>query len=115
MIRRGQRLPRPARSARHPQIRWADGVERRDGMVAMTTEAASQELAPKFAMLGLTFDDVLLLPAESDVVPSTADTSTQVTRRVRLKVPIVSSPDRKSTRLNSSHLVISYAVFCLKK
>jgi IMP dehydrogenase len=61
-------------------------------MVAMTTEAASQELAPKFAMLGLTFDDVLLLPAESDVVPGTADTSTQVTRRVRLKVPIVSSP-----------------------
>src|SRR5256885_13621049 len=27
----------------------------------------------------------------------------------------VSFPDRKSTRLNSSHLVISYAVFCLKK
>src|SRR5256885_7181551 len=27
----------------------------------------------------------------------------------------VSQPDRKSTRLNSSHLVISYAVFCLKK
>src|SRR5262245_20830675 len=29
--------------------------------------------------------------------------------------PIVSLPDRKSTRLNSSHLGISYAVFCLKK
>src|SRR5256885_6992223 len=28
---------------------------------------------------------------------------------------VVSQPDRKSTRLNSSHLVISYAVFCLKK
>src|SRR5205807_4498153 len=28
---------------------------------------------------------------------------------------LTSSPDRKSTRLNSSHLVISYAVFCLKK
>src|SRR5688500_19748097 len=28
---------------------------------------------------------------------------------------LYSSPDRKSTRLNSSHLVISYAVFCLKK
>src|SRR5437588_6522708 len=28
---------------------------------------------------------------------------------------IVSRPDRKSTRLNSSHTVISYAVFCLKK
>src|SRR5256885_3280402 len=29
--------------------------------------------------------------------------------------PPASAPDRKSTRLNSSHLVISYAVFCLKK
>src|SRR2546426_8615334 len=29
--------------------------------------------------------------------------------------PVESAPDRKSTRLNSSHLVISYAVFCLKK
>ena len=49
-------------------------------------------MPPKFAMLGLTFDDVLLLPAESDVVPSAADTSTQVTRRVRVRVPLVSSP-----------------------
>src|SRR5256885_8099624 len=30
-------------------------------------------------------------------------------------LPSVNPPDRKSTRLNSSHLVISYAVFCLKK
>src|SRR6266566_8535991 len=30
-------------------------------------------------------------------------------------VPRAVGPDRKSTRLNSSHLVISYAVFCLKK
>src|SRR5256885_16356246 len=30
-------------------------------------------------------------------------------------IAILSSIDRKSTRLNSSHLVISYAVFCLKK
>src|SRR5256885_9651278 len=29
--------------------------------------------------------------------------------------PATIAPDRKSTRLNSSHLVISYAVFCLKK
>src|SRR5256885_11113464 len=33
----------------------------------------------------------------------------------RLFVPSPGSVDRKSTRLNSSHLVISYAVFCLKK
>ncbi|MCG5431760.1 IMP dehydrogenase [Mycobacterium sp. MYCO198283] len=45
----------------------------------------------KIAMLGLTFDDVLLLPAASDVVPARADTSSQLTRRIRLKVPLVSS------------------------
>jgi IMP dehydrogenase len=41
--------------------------------------------------LGLTFDDVLLLPAESDVVPSGVDTSTRLTRNVRLHIPLVSS------------------------
>src|SRR6185437_7109884 len=45
----------------------------------------------KVAMLGLTFDDVLLLPAASDVVPATADTSSQLTKRIRLRVPLVSS------------------------
>src|SRR2546426_3691355 len=35
--------------------------------------------------------------------------------RGRTGIPAGSSRDRKSTRLNSSHLVISYAVFCLKK
>ncbi|CAM2859816.1 IMP dehydrogenase [Saccharomonospora xinjiangensis] len=45
----------------------------------------------KFAMLGLTFDDVLLLPAESDVVPSGVDTSTNLTRNVRLNIPLISA------------------------
>jgi IMP dehydrogenase len=57
----------------------------------MTSEIVA-ELPPKFAMLGLTFDDVLLLPAESDVVPGAVDTGTQLSRRVRLRVPLVSSP-----------------------
>ncbi|MGC5254898.1 IMP dehydrogenase [Gordonia sp. DT218] len=45
----------------------------------------------KVAMLGLTFDDVLLLPAASDVIPSDADTSSRVTKNITLKVPLVSS------------------------
>ncbi len=45
----------------------------------------------KVAMLGLTFDDVLLLPAASDVIPSEVDTSSQLTKRIRLRVPLVSS------------------------
>ncbi len=47
--------------------------------------------ADKVAMLGLTFDDVLLLPAASEVIPSGVDTSTQLTRTIRLNVPLVSS------------------------
>jgi IMP dehydrogenase len=41
--------------------------------------------------LGLTFDDVLLRPAESEVLPSQADTATQVTKAIRLNIPILSS------------------------
>ncbi|MGL4305718.1 MAG: IMP dehydrogenase [Mycobacteriaceae bacterium] len=45
----------------------------------------------KVAMLGLTFDDVLLLPSASDVIPSAVDTSSQLTKNIRLRVPLVSS------------------------
>jgi IMP dehydrogenase len=41
--------------------------------------------------IGLTFDDVLLLPAESDVVPSGVETATRLTRRVNIAIPLVSS------------------------
>lgn len=41
--------------------------------------------------LGLTFDDVLLLPAESDIVPSMADTRTRLTREIALNIPVISS------------------------
>ena len=45
----------------------------------------------KFAALGLTYDDVLLLPGETDVVPSEVDTATRLTREITLRVPLVSS------------------------
>jgi IMP dehydrogenase len=41
---------------------------------------------------GITFDDVLLLPDRSDVVPSQADTSTRLTRNVTLNIPLLSAP-----------------------
>ncbi|QLQ11406.1 MAG: IMP dehydrogenase [Nocardioidaceae bacterium] len=54
------------------------------------------ELAPsgvpeKFAALGLTYDDVLLLPGDTDVVPSQVDTSTRLTREIGIKVPLISA------------------------
>ncbi len=42
-------------------------------------------------MMGLTYDDVLLLPAASDVVPSEVDTTTQLSRNISLKIPLISS------------------------
>jgi len=44
-----------------------------------------------FAALGLTYDDVLLLPGQTDVIPSEVDTTTRLTREISLKVPLVSS------------------------
>jgi IMP dehydrogenase len=46
----------------------------------------------KIVATGITFDDVLLVPRYSAVVPSDVDTSTRLTRGIELKIPIVSSP-----------------------
>ena len=45
----------------------------------------------KVAILGLTYDDVLLLPDASDVIPSEVDTKTWLTRKIQLQIPLVSS------------------------
>ena len=62
------------------------------------TDAHVERLAPERTAgavqaipLGLTFDDVLLQPAESDVVPSRVNTVTRMTRNVTLTVPLLSS------------------------
>jgi IMP dehydrogenase len=46
---------------------------------------------PKFAKEGLTFDDVLLLPAESNVLPHEVSTAAQLTPKIQLHIPIVSA------------------------
>src|SRR5512139_1714570 len=52
---------------------------------------SSAGLPDKFATLGLTYDDVLLVPAMSDVVPGEIDTGTRLSRNVRLNIPLVSA------------------------
>src|SRR3954451_17607515 len=48
-------------------------------------------LTPESVPLGLTYDDVLLLPGETDVIPSEVDTATLLTREIGLRIPLVSS------------------------
>ncbi|WP_035138477.1 IMP dehydrogenase, partial [Bifidobacterium biavatii] len=48
-------------------------------------------LPPIFAQLGLAYDDVLLLPNETDVIPSEVDTTTHLTREITMKVPAISA------------------------
>jgi len=44
-----------------------------------------------FGFLGLTYDDVLLMPGESDVVPSQVNTATRISKRVEINIPLLSS------------------------
>mgnify|MGYP006423791989 FL=1 len=49
-------------------------------------------MEPKIVQDGITFDDVLLLPRRSDVIPTQVDTSTRLTRRIKLNIPLLSAP-----------------------
>lgn len=44
-----------------------------------------------FGFIGLTYDDVMLLPGHTDVIPSEVDTSSRLTRRIRVNTPLVSA------------------------
>ncbi|HCF51324.1 MAG TPA: hypothetical protein DER60_13645, partial [Syntrophomonas sp.] len=48
-------------------------------------------MTDKFAKEGLTFDDVLLIPGRSEVLPNKVDVSTRLTKRIRLEIPIMSA------------------------
>jgi IMP dehydrogenase len=51
----------------------------------------SAEIQDRFSKEGLTYDDVLLVPAYSEVLPKETDTSSYFTREIKLKVPVVSA------------------------
>ncbi|USQ77168.1 IMP dehydrogenase [Ornithinimicrobium cryptoxanthini] len=56
------------------------------------TQADSRSAVPDpFQTLGLTYDDVLLLPGETDLVPEQIDTTSRLTREISLRLPLVSA------------------------
>ena len=57
----------------------------------MNADSTFAPLPPVFAQLGLAYDDVLLLPNETDVSPSEVDTTTHLTRNITMKVPAISA------------------------
>src|SRR5262245_2750849 len=57
----------------------------------MAADRSATGAEERFGMLGLTFDDVLLVPRESDVIPSEANTTTRLTRAISLRIPLVSA------------------------
>ncbi|MDX3094147.1 IMP dehydrogenase [Streptomyces sp. ME01-24h] len=54
-------------------------------------------VAEKFGLLGLTYDDVLLLPGASDVVPNQVDTRSKVSRNISVNIPLLSAAMDKVT------------------
>ena len=54
----------------------------------------------KITTLGVTFDDVLLEPQYSEVVPSEVDVSSNLTARIRLQIPLISAPMDTVTEAN---------------
>ncbi|HEV7204059.1 MAG TPA: IMP dehydrogenase [Jatrophihabitans sp.] len=52
---------------------------------------SGSRLPDKFAAIGLTYDDVLLLPGETDVTPNEIDTTARLTREISLRVPLLSA------------------------
>lgn len=66
----------------------------------------NQNAAEKFTKEGLTFDDVLLIPAESAVLPTDIELSTRLTRKIRLNAPLISAA---MDTVTESELAISMA------
>ena len=66
----------------------------------------NQNAAEKFTKEGLTFDDVLLIPAESSVLPTDIELSTRLTNKIRLNAPLISAARDTVTE---SELAISMA------
>ncbi len=57
----------------------------------MSSASQHSDFAEKFAMEGLTFDDVLILPAASSVLPHDVSTQTRFTREITINIPIASA------------------------
>src|SRR5436305_11115575 len=89
-------IPRPPRSTLFPYTTLFRSFGSRQSLDCSVGEAAHNQIH---------FPHAAMPSAEQEFAPT----------RIQSLAPRLASRDRKSTRLNSSHVRISYAVFCLKK
>ena len=75
----------------------------------LNAQSAYAPLPPIFAKLGLAYDDVLLLPNETDVIPSEVDTSTHLTRKIVMKAPVLSAA---MDTVTESEMAIACTAIC---
>ncbi len=76
----------------NPTSNPASAAPRPGAAPGSPTAGALQPGAGRIVGEGVTFDDVLLVPRRSGVLPADADTSTRLTRAIRLNIPLVSAP-----------------------
>src|SRR5256885_12555834 len=86
----------------------------RSTLFPYTTLFRSKSLVLVVGVLAIIALGVWFFTSKSSTFPTTTDTNATTSAAIQA-APTNGQADRKSTRLNSSHLVISYAVFCLKK
>src|SRR6476661_4685768 len=70
---------------------WAMSLGFDDRLPSLAEQPAEIEEHDPFGKLGLTYDDVLLLPGETDVIPSDVDTTARLTREISLRIPLISA------------------------
>src|SRR2546426_12809496 len=106
-----------ARQSHLPALRTAAGVRARIDIVAVVDSAV--DVPPVDGIPLLSHPEQLARVGPLDFIDICTPTASHLDLTLwgleRGYHVVCEKPDRKSTRLNSSHLVISYAVFCLKK
>src|SRR5690554_4433638 len=78
-------------SCRANSVECVTGVRRRTRRHSSTVRRTPMSERDPFGFVGLTYDDVMLLPGHTDVIPSEADTTSRLTRRISLRTPLVSA------------------------
>ncbi len=77
---------------RTPRVMFASDKPDRHNARSSINRMRSRGMVEKFMGQGVTFDDVLLLPRLSDVVPNEVDVRSRLTKRISLNIPMLSSP-----------------------